>query len=303
MFASKPKPLSSPSRVSIEEANSHLKLVHQRVEQLETMVNKRDQQLSQSEDSHRQEVQRLTASYDKHCDELNREIEFLKNKVKELESKVISQKEIIDDNEQKMSKLSLMLTLRPGLDKLLQLMNSLAADDSQVVGDGDDLSKSETRVEPKDSLQTTIANTSSEQMNGFCDSSPVAEHCPTSGPSILMQNDSSVGPEVADSSNKWTKKAIRYREDLSTVCLNGGKDEEVVSTTSTSTTTSGQSPSAKSSGAIVADRNCSHRKSSNSKLRIGRSFNITANFSDDEEVVAADNSRRVTTRRKKVTEI
>ena len=311
MFSSKPKPLSSPSRVSIEEANSHLKLVHQRVEQLETMVNKRDQQMKQSEDSHRQEVQRMTTAYDKHCDGLNKEIELLKNRVKELETKVMSQKEIIEDNEQKMHKLSQVLQLRPNLDKLLRLLNGLAVDDQSGKEVPNHSNVSAARDETLEANQTAM---SSEQMNGFCDTSPVVEH---NGPVIrstvpivssLVRNSSSIGtePELANTCNKWTKKSVKYREDFDTLCVNGGnggKDDEVVSITSTSTSTSGQSPSVKDlslSGTTPADRHASHRKSSNSKLRIGRSFKITANFSDEEEVAT---DKRVTTRRNKVTAI
>jgi len=78
---------------------------------------------------------------------------------------------------------------------------------------------------------------------------------------------------------KSTKKCVKYKSDENTI-NNYNTGEEVVSASSSSTA-SGQSPGNNSSATNSSTGIM--RKSSTSKLNIARSFNITSNFSDDEE--------------------
>ena len=133
-----------------------------------------------------------------------------------------------------------------------------------------------------------------EDMNGFCDEKRESFEETTRLSQFGTNSDINI-----DNSSKGIRKYVKYKTN--DLCLASGVEEEGVSTTSTST--SGQSPTANSQTASLTNsaEKVSHKKSqNNSKLRIGRSFNITANFSDEEEVVS---DRRPSSRRKKVTQI
>jgi len=81
MFSSKSKTSQSPSRISIQEANSHLQMVHQRVEQLETIVSKQSNQLIANEDNYKQELNSINNSYELKVNQMNQEMDSLKTKV------------------------------------------------------------------------------------------------------------------------------------------------------------------------------------------------------------------------------
>lgn len=72
---------TSPSRVSIVEANSHLQMVHSKVTQLQQQIEEQNNQIIANEDSFRR---RLSAIQDNHSEEvkiLNNQIDSLKQTV------------------------------------------------------------------------------------------------------------------------------------------------------------------------------------------------------------------------------
>jgi hypothetical protein len=81
MFSSKPKTSSSPSRVSIVEANSHLQLVHKKVAQLESLVDKQSNQLIINEENYKKQLIINNNSYESKLSELNSQIDCFQNKV------------------------------------------------------------------------------------------------------------------------------------------------------------------------------------------------------------------------------
>ncbi|CAG2172129.1 unnamed protein product [Oppiella nova] len=275
MFGSKSKAVSSPSRVSIEEANSHLRAVHQRVEQLEQIITTQRHQLVANEDTHRQEVQCLVQTHDKHVQHLNQQMDSLKDKIQDLEHKLEKQNyKLIEENAKQMEKLSQILKLTPNLEKLLKLLNSLMINNTNCVKTVD--------------LRSA---TSHDLMNGFGDNSPLEDI-----PNPHNNHSNSSHKIAVNTGEKAPKKSVKLNcEDQ---CI---PEEVFLSETSSTNTSIGRSPpssttssaatgltvmatgAAGNGGSGSGAHNHHHKRSSNSKLRIGRSFNITANFSDDEE--------------------
>jgi hypothetical protein len=98
-------------------------------------------------------------------------------------------------------------------------------------------------------------------MNGFCDNM------------IITNNKLEKNP---------TKKSVKYKSDQNSI-ING---EEVMTSASSSSTTSGQSPGNNSTASKETNNSSiglMRKSSTTSKLNIARSFNITSNFSDDDE--------------------
>jgi hypothetical protein len=105
-------------------------------------------------------------------------------------------------------------------------------------------------------------------MNGFCDN-------------ILANNKLEKNP---------TKKSVKYKSDENSI-ING----EVMTSASSSSTTSGQSPGNNSTASKETNNSSIgliRKSSTTSKLNIARSFNITSNFSDDDECGLSGQSTR-----------
>ena len=294
MFSSKSKLFSSPSRVSIEEANSHIQLVNLKVQQLELIISKRDKQLIENEQKYRNEVIRLTHSYDKHFNELNREIDFFKSqvisflmnflqfsififdlKVSEMESQIREQNKIIKENDEKLPKLSQIIKLAPNLHKLLDILNDLSIDY--------DLNQNPNKKADKviNDSKSHNKNESTECLNGICvHNNEVLEDTTHSSISSITSK---------------TKNCIKMPKKCVSLSFVSGVEEEVVSTTSSSTTVS--VPRIKDSNEQTL---CGSSEINRTKLKIGRSFNITSNFSEDEEVFV---NCKPSNRHKKITQI
>lgn len=248
MFNSKTRSIS-PTRVSIKEANDHLQMVHCRMDQLEAIVDQQKIEIDKIEERYRQEVEdemKEKIQAQEKIIELNKEIDLLKDQIGKLQLTVNNQQEIINEKIRNEHKFNEIKSLVPAIEKLIALVNGIHINN---VKDG------QTFINVKDG-QTFIngdhyeMGKSAKRMVKYCDS-------------LIKQNQNNDDAYNSSSSSSFQGFSEQNQS---------AQNYQGISLAST----------------LIPPRNSKSNSSnssskSHSSIKIAKSFNITSNFSDDEE--------------------
>lgn len=114
----------SPKRTNIEEANKHLQLLHQRVVDLEKLVEQRQEELDTRNTQIHHQLQRATVEKDAQIEELNKKVKILESMLHVSQITVRENEQTISVLESKAKKYDEICELSPMLANLLSLCDS-----------------------------------------------------------------------------------------------------------------------------------------------------------------------------------
>lgn len=125
--------ITTPTRVSIKEANDHLQLLHSRVNELEDIIRQQNGQSAEQEETFRRQLKELKSAKEAQIDELTKTIVRLEEKIKDLESSVKFKNERLEENQIRLTQMDQISDFLPGLENLISILKRVTAQEDTVI--------------------------------------------------------------------------------------------------------------------------------------------------------------------------
>lgn len=125
--------ITTPTRVSIKEANDHLQLLHSRVTELETIIRSQSDQAAEQEEIYRRQLKELKSAKEAQIDELTKTIVRLEEKLKDLECSIKQKNEKLEENQIRLTQVDQLTDFLPNLEKFILSLKQVTLTEENVI--------------------------------------------------------------------------------------------------------------------------------------------------------------------------